>query len=517
MQIIVGSYKLKAVGNFLFKLEELLPALKIIHEEFAPVTDLRDLSVDSGAGQKLFENKMLAALCDHQIAGAVYQSATLPERLPDGIDKFFLPNCFQDGESFNSEAVTSDLVMLFHDGDEIMLIIRNLLLPPVVFAGAGIGGVDNVTLGVINALKNCDVCVFDALIPEGIIDFLPAAAEKVFVGKRSGHHYMKQAEINCLLVGLGKSGKRVVRLKGGDPSVFGRLAEEVDSLQREALAFRVLPGITSLNVAAAGSGLLPSRRGVNRGFTISTPRRAGSHDFVPLSGAEQKESFNVYYMAANLVPEIVTTMRADGFPADWPISLIYDAGSWIETVICGTLTDIVTKISRPDLKKRPALVLTGKSAAESYLFQSNAPLEKRRIICCGSERKFSFQVKTAIENFGGRTKFVAADALPVAGLDVCEFEYEAIIFLDEKSRRGFYDKLGSGALTDKVIVMVSNAGDCPSAEPISADSVKFVKPIRVLSAPDIENAVLRLAGYFSNRKIEMKCDITMKMENCNGR
>jgi len=517
MQIIVGSYKHKAVRNFLFKLEELLPALKIIHEEFLSITDLRDLSADSGTEQKLSGNKMLAALCDHRIAGAVYQSDMLSEKLPDGIDKFSLPGRYQDGESLDFEAGTPDLVMLFHQGDEIMLIIRNLLLPPVVFAGAGIGGVDNVTLGVINALKNCDVCVYDALIPDGIIDFLPAAAEKVFVGKRSGNHYMKQAEINRLLVDLGKSGKRVVRLKGGDPSVFGRLAEEVDSLQRETLAFRVLPGITTLNVAAAGSGLLPSRRGVNRGFTISTPRRAGSHDFVPLSVTEQKESFNVYYMAANLVEEIVATMRADGFPADWPISLIYDAGSWVETVICGTLTDIVEKISRPDLKKRPALVLTGKSAAESYLFQSNAPLEKRRIICFGSERKTYFQVKTAIENFGGRTMFIAADALVGEEWDAHEFEYEAIVFLDEKSRQYFYDKLGNAALTDKVVTIVSNASDCPSAESISTDSVKFVKPIQVLSAPDIENAILRLAGYFSNRKIEMKCDLTMKMENCNVR
>ncbi len=513
MQIIVGSYKLEIVRNFLCELGDLLPALEFIHEEFAPVTELRDLSAAPGLSRGLPWEKLLAALSEHRLAGAIYRSDLLPQNVPDEIDKFSLPDRYRAGESLHSGAAAAGLTLLFRCGDALMPIIRNLLLPPLVFAGAGIGGIDNVTLGVVNALKDCDVCVYDALIPDGIIDFLPPAAKKIFVGKRRGHHSMKQAEINRLLIELGKSGKKVVRLKGGDPSVFGRLAEEVDSLQREVLSFRVLPGITTLNVAAAGSGLLPSRRGVNRGFTISTPRRAGSHDFVPLSERELKESFNVYYMAANLVPEIVTTMLADGFPSDWPVSLIYDAGSWSETVICGTLTDIEAKISRPDLKRRPALVLTGKSAAESYLFQTNAPLEKKKIICYGAERKLYSPAKTAIENFGGKSMFATVDTLADAESDIFKLEYAAIIFLDEQSRQDFYSKFSCGSLADKITVMVAVASDC---RPFVAAG-KLSGPVPTLTAPDIENAVLRLAAYFSNRKIEMRRNYTMKMEISNGR
>ena len=515
MQIIVGSYKIKIVKDFLIDLAELFPVLEFIHEEFTPVADLRDLSADFDSGRDLLLDKMLVALSEHRLAGALYRSDMLPARVPDEIDQFSLPDRYCLSES-NCDA-TAGLTLLFRRGDVVMQVIRNLLLPPVVFAGAGIGGIDNVTLGVVNALKDCDICVYDALIPDGIIDFLPATAERLFVGKRSGRHYMKQDEINRRLVDLGKSGKKVVRLKGGDPSVFGRLAEEVDSLQREGLSFRVLPGITTLNVAAAGSGLLPSRRGVNRGFTVSTPRRAGSHDFVPLSGVEQKESFNVYYMAANLVPEIVTTMRADGFPANWPISLVYDAGNWAETVICGTLADIVEKISRPDLKKSPALVLTGKSAAESYLFQTNAPLEKRKIICCGSERKLYFPAKAAIENFGGKSMFIAGDLLADKESDLLESEYAAIVFLDEKSRQDFYDKFAVAAINGKVVAVVAAVGSCSSAIPINAVPVAFSMPAAVISAADIENVVLRLAAHFSNRKIEQQRDHYTKMENCNGR
>ncbi len=517
MQIIVGSYKLKAVAGFLSDLGELLPALEFFHKEFSSFTGLLDLSAELKHGRSLVPDKLLPALVDNLISGAVYRSDMLPRKLPDGLDYFVLPDRFRAVESSGSDVAIVGLTLIFRRSDEIMLIIRNLLLPPLVFAGAGIGGVDNVTLGVFNALKDCDVCVHDALIPDGIIDFLPAAVEKIFVGKRSGHHYMKQAEINRRLVDLGKSGKKVVRLKGGDPSVFGRLAEEVDSLQREGLSFRVLPGITTLNVAAAGSGLLPSRRGVNRGFTISTPRQAGSHNFVPLSLAEQKEFFNVYYMAANLVPEIVAAMQADGFSADWPISLIYDAGNWGETIICGVLADIVEKIDRPELKKRPALVLTGKSAAEIFLFRTSAPLEKRKIICYGSERKSYLQVKTAIENFGGKSTFVAADTLAKEKSAIFKLEYSAMIFLDDKSRQDFYEQFGRGWLTDKIVVVVSTEIDCPSAMPIPTSAVEFMPPIQVLNAPDIESAVLGLAAYFSNRKIEIKCNHVIKKENCNGR
>lgn len=517
MQIIVGSYKLKAVADFISELEDLLPALEFFHEEFTSFAGLRDLGAELKSGRSLVPDKLLAALIDNQIFGALYRSDMLPQKLPDEVDYFVLPGRFQESEPSGSDVATGALTLLFRRGDEIMSIIRNLMLPPLVFAGAGIGGIDNVTLGVFNVLKDCDVCVYDALIPDGIIDFLPLASKKIFVGKRSGHHCMKQAEINRRLVDLGKSGKKVVRLKGGDPSVFGRLAEEVDSLQREGLSFRVLPGITTLNVAAAGSGLLPSRRGVNRGFTISTPRQAGSHSFVPLSLAEQKESCNAYYMAANLVPEIVTTMRTDGFSAEWPISLIYDAGNWGETIICGVLADIVKKIDRPEFKKRPALVMTGKSAAESYLFRTNAPLEKRKVICCGAERKSYLQAKTAIENFGGKSTFFAADTLAEEQAAILKLEYSAIIFLDEKSRQDFYDKFGSGCLNDKIVAVVSGAIDCPSTVPISVAAAKFMQSIQVLNASDIESAVLALAAYFSNRKIKIKCNHAVKMENCNGR
>ncbi len=517
MRIIVGSYKLKAVAFLLDELAGFLPGLEFFHQEFAPAADLCDLSRPLGSNRSFPADKLLAALLNQQITTAVYRPEMLPVELPDEIDRFSLPERYLESGSDKLNLAAGGLTLLFRRGDAVMPVIRNLLLPPVIFAGAGIGGIDNVTLGVMNALKDCDVCIYDALIPDGIIDFLAATAEKIFVGKRSGRHYKKQKEINRILLELGKSGKKVVRLKGGDPSVFGRLAEEVKTLQQAGLSFRVLPGITTLNVAAASSGLLPSRRGVNRGFTVSTPRRAGSHTFVPFSEKERQESFNIYYMAANLVPEIVSTMLDDGFSADWPISLIYDAGNWDETVICGTLADIKAKISRPDLRKRPALVMTGAGAAAGYLFQTNAALEKMKIIVCGFDRKSYPPVKRAIENYGGRCMFVDAAAAGGAGeADFLKSAYEAIIFLDTQSRRVFYEKFGPAALSGKFVVAVTLTEDRHLGNPMAEISDEFTDTRHTFTASDVDAAVLSLAGYLSNRKIELKFDSIIRMESCNG-
>ena len=433
MKIIVGSFKpLSAsekelqttIEQTLQQLVRLLPALSYSSVVIPPTADRELQNHKAGLALNDGWRQILTALEKQTIDCALYLADEMPEQLPRTIDSFVLPN--RPGDRSLPAVVTTKirLALVFRRGEDIFTTIRNLLLPPTIFAGAGIGGADNVTQAVINALKNCEICVFDALIPDGILEYLPARAEPLFVGKRNGHHHMKQGEINLLLIRLAKSGKKVVRLKGGDPTVFGRLAEETETLEQEKLPFRVLPGISTLNVAAASTGLMPTRRGANRSFTVSTPRRAGSHAFTPLQDNDRKEFLNVYYMSATMVPEIVEQMGNEGFAADWPISLIYDVGSSRETLVCGTLADIVAKISRPDLEKRPALILTGKTAAVDFLFQTNAPLANKRVLCCG-EKAIIKQGKTAIERLGG-----CCVLLPLSTLEATQSGEQAVSACD---------------------------------------------------------------------------------------
>jgi len=179
-----------------------------------------------------------------------------------------------------------------------------LRLHPVVLAGAGIGNADNTSQGTINAIKACDVCIHDALLPAELLAHLPPAALAIPVGKRLGKHSVKQAEICSLLLEYARKGRRIVRLKGGDPTVFGRLAEEVDALQEAKLSFRVLPGLGSYSVAAASTGILPSRRGLARGFSIMTPRKSGSSEFEPVTPEERLRFPQIFYMGASVVPQM---------------------------------------------------------------------------------------------------------------------------------------------------------------------------------------------------------------------
>jgi len=192
-----------------------------------------------------------------------------------------------------------ELALVFKQGNPIFVNIRKLFIKPLIFAGAGIGTKDNTTLGVIEALKRCDVCLYDALAPQELLEYLSPDAERIYVGKREGMHSVTQDKITQMLIEYSRRGRMVVRLKGGDPGMFGRLAEEVFALDNLELSNKVLPGVSALNVATTGSGLLLTRRDVSRGFTVFTPRIAGSRSVEWLSKNEKKSLPQVLFMGVS--------------------------------------------------------------------------------------------------------------------------------------------------------------------------------------------------------------------------
>ena len=276
------------------------------------------------------------------------------------------------------------IAVTFKANNRLFQNIRKYFVKPVVFAGAGPGNPELISIGAVKALSNCEICLYDSLISKKLLDYLPASAKSVFVGKRNGYHSIKQHQINQLISDYSRQGKKVVRLKGGDPGIFGRLTEETDILNKLELPYRIIPGISSINTAASTSGLLLTRRDVSRGFTVATCRLKNSKAFVPVSKEETNSLTKVFLMSVSFIPELTESLIETGAPKQTPISVIFNAGCIDEKIICSTLDKIVATLENID-KSGPGIILVGESSDKKYLFKNNGALSGHRVLLTCSE------------------------------------------------------------------------------------------------------------------------------------
>jgi uroporphyrinogen III methyltransferase/synthase len=300
-------------------------------------------------------------------------------------------------EELPTPEAQGQIAVTFRKGDNTFCQLRKLFVKRAVLAGAGVGSKNNVTNGVVEALKDCDVCMYDALCPHDLLDFLPDSAEAIYVGKRKGEHSIKQDEICALLVDYIRKGKKVVRLKGGDPGVFGRLAEETEVLDEYELPYTVMPGISSLAVATTGTGLLLTRRGINRGFTVATPRKQASAELEWFRADEYMDFTRVFLMGASEVESIASNLVREGHSKDTPVSIVYNAGYPEQLIVTGTLGDIKDKLPQGNM---PGIILAGHTADKKFLFKNNGALAGKRILFTGSEL-LAEKAEKAICSFGG--------------------------------------------------------------------------------------------------------------------
>jgi len=189
----------------------------------------------------------------------------------------------------------------------------------VWFVGAGPGGADLITVRGLRALEQADVVLYDSLADPELLEGI--AGRRIFVGKRCDRHAMSQAAINALLVGLAGRGRRVVRLKGGDPTVLGRVGEEALALVEAGIAFEIVPGVTSVTAVSALAGIPLTHRPVADSFHVATAhRREGRLD---LSIPPYRECTTlVLLMASRTVEAWQAQLLAAGYPASLPVALV---------------------------------------------------------------------------------------------------------------------------------------------------------------------------------------------------
>lgn len=239
---------------------------------------------------------------------------------------------------------------------------------PIIIAGAGVGA-GNVTLAVAEVLKNCDVCLHDALIPPDVLAFVPATAHKIGVGKRCGKHSAAQSEISAKAVAFARRGFRVVRLKGGDPTIFARLREELDAYRAAGISWKILPGISAFQAAAAEFSMPLTTRGRARSVSLATGRAASSEIPDEISrvappqnasgtpsaaGTPRNAAGTIIYMGIREFPKIAARMMADGAAGTTPVRAVFGLGSARAFSVAGTLATL--RLPETDL---PGILFVG--------------------------------------------------------------------------------------------------------------------------------------------------------------
>ncbi len=232
-------------------------------------------------------------------------------------------------------------------------------LRPVAIIGAGPGDPDLLTVKAHRLIGEADVVVYDLLVSAEILDLVPPGATRIFAGKRARRHFMPQDEINELLVGLAKSGRRVVRLKGGDPFVFGRGGEEALHLAENGIAFEMVPGITASAGCTAYSGIPFTHRGLATGVRFVTGHRQDGELDLNWRSLADPDTTLVIYMGLTNVEKISVELIKAGLAGDTPAAAIHRGTTPEHRTITTTLEKLPDCIKRAELKA-PTLLVIGR-------------------------------------------------------------------------------------------------------------------------------------------------------------
>ncbi|TAJ41204.1 MAG: uroporphyrinogen-III C-methyltransferase [Reyranella sp.] len=228
----------------------------------------------------------------------------------------------------------------------------------VHLVGAGPGDPDLLTMKAHRLLQRADVVVYDRLVSAEVLAMARRDAERIYVGKRRAKHCLSQDEINHRLVALARAGKSVVRLKGGDPLVFGRGGEEIEALARAGVAVEVVPGVTAALGCAASAGIPLTHRDHAQACVFVTGHlKNGSVDLDWPMLARPRQTV-VIYMGANSLPAIASQLVAHGLPASTPVALVENGTTDRERRVVGTLATIERQAMRAQLQG-PTLCMVG--------------------------------------------------------------------------------------------------------------------------------------------------------------
>ncbi|HUF17145.1 MAG TPA: uroporphyrinogen-III C-methyltransferase [Thermoanaerobaculia bacterium] len=328
----------------------------------------------------------------------------------------------------------------------------------VFLVGAGPGDAALLTLRAAELLSRAEVVVIDALVSPEILAMIPSKAEIIDAGKRASAHTLPQDRTNALLVEKGREGKQVVRLKGGDPFIFGRGGEEAEELRRNGIPFEVVPGISSAIAGPAYAGIPVTHRSHATSVTLITGHESDDSTGIPWSSLAGAKGTIVFLMGMANLPMIASRLMEEGMAREMPVAVISRATTPHQQTVTGTLESIASAVKKADLPT-PALIVVGEvvSVRENVSWFENRPLFGRTIVVTRAREQAS-ELKKLLEEAGGRVlQFPTIEIVPPASFDSLDSiiedlaSYDWLIFTSVNGVQSFFHRLHSKDLDARAL------------------------------------------------------------------
>lgn len=316
----------------------------------------------------------------------------------------------------------------------------------VYLIGAGPGDPELITVKAQRILSGCDAVVYDDLIPGEILGLAPRSARKVYVGKRGGRDYMKQPEINELLVNLAREGLTIARVKGGDPCIFGRGGEEALYLSEHGIPFEIVPGITSAVAGPVSAGIPPTHRGMAASVTFVTahedPTKESGH--LDWSLLAKEPGTIVFLMGAGRISAIAEKLVAQGMSPDTPCALVQDATTPRQRHLVAALASVGEEAEKNRIGS-PCIVVVGRvvSLSEKLFHARDLPLAGMSVLITRPDH-LAYETSALFAAKGAHAvvyPLIEISALPFELPDLSA--YDLLIFTSQNAVSLFFERISA--------------------------------------------------------------------------